>query len=152
MSAQTLALNLTRAAGIEPWLARLVPSFTLPRARLVVLMGLAMWVLVLLSFLGTLHMRRVLRKVPAGAHRERLAQSARRFRRISHVVGWKGHTLLALGVVVTLWGWWVGAEYPWQALVMIALVDIGLLQPCRAICGLFGRVLDPGTTTSTTSS
>lgn len=141
MDVGALALRFTRAAGLEPWLTRVVGPGLLPAARWFILLALAMWLLVLVTALGHPHLRRGLRGVPAGAGRDSLGEAARRLRRLERVMGWMGRALLAFGALVALWGWLAGAPYAGQTLVINALADLGMLQPCRRICALYGRAL-----------
>ena len=141
MDVGTLAPQLTRAVGIEPWLQRLVAPGAIPTARLLMLTAAMLWFLTLFALLSALLLRHLLRKVSPGPHTERMTLAARMLRRVSHVYARIGHVMLAIGAVLALGAWLAGETYPWQPLVLGALGDLGVMQPCRMFMGTVWRSL-----------
>ena len=131
--------RVTRALGIDAYLEHLLSPGLVAPARVLVLSGLFMWLLVVLSFVSSLHLRYVLRQAGAAEAKEKLVEGGRQLRRVVRRVRWVSRALLLAGILLALGSWLSGASRPFESLAFIVLVDVGLMQPCWLITELYGR-------------
>jgi hypothetical protein len=144
----TLAQRLTVAVGIDSFLVRALPPDMLYPARGVMLIGTALWGLVVVAFFAAWHFRSVFRRIPRGAAVERITRAGRDLSRVGRITQWLGHGMVGLGAVFTAGLWWTGAPYPLRAVVFSAILHLSVMLPCSLITRLYGRAIEGGATSS----
>ena len=86
MDATALGRRLSRALGIDDWLGTFLPVGDADVVRVLLVMGLLLWVLVLVYLVVTLRLRAALRRSLPSLPVDRLTQTAERLRRVDYVM------------------------------------------------------------------
>jgi hypothetical protein len=134
--------RLTTAIGIEPYLERVFVFGDLPIARVLVLMSLAIWSLVLVTFLFTTLYRYILLKLLTDRDRRLLESHGRLLRRLAQRTRLSGYVTLLVTFVVAMLFLQSGVRHAVQALIWGALGFLGVALPTSLIADLFGRMFE----------